>query len=366
MIISLFLIEVFFISLVYSKKLDDVQSKKNINQEIDFNFDETIAGVSTERTRMPVKVQIDPLPELNVTSKVTVKILIMEFFKDTLFQRCDHSCNMEISSFNIHYDQIYQTNEMKKEKVKLVEGELYITPLGIGDYLLRIIVGYHPIYKNHKESFTIGFRLDELGKLIYLGKYHERYQHLPPKELPNHPPLNTETIMLHHPNTCQSFVNSDFDCHLLISPPFSLNKVSTVQVHLTAQASYPDGIEFSISHYPDILMAEVPKTWMGPVATGDKFTTEFTVEPQKTGASTFILSVLAWPTEKEIKSGKRRGKLIFTVYYALDSSGNPYYIGTESIENWYRQYFPKKLARLKLPPRKEYRTKFSIPALKRE
>ena len=121
MIISLFLIEVFFISLVYSQKLDDLQSKKNINQEIDFNYDETIAGISTERTRMPVKVQIDPLPELNVTSKVTVKILIMEFFKDTLFQRCDHSCNMEISSFNIHYDQIYQTNEMKKEKVKLVE-----------------------------------------------------------------------------------------------------------------------------------------------------------------------------------------------------------------------------------------------------
>ncbi|MBN2011273.1 hypothetical protein JW960_18155 [candidate division KSB1 bacterium] len=350
-------------TLTYPQLMNDQQNNNNlISNEIDYYFNEKLAGTPTENQFMPiqtifmpVKFCFDPLPELNIRTKITIKMLISESFDDTISYSFHHTCNLDMSPIIVHYDQVSQTDEMIKQKLKLIEAECYMVPTEIG--------GYYLVLRGHP-GHQIRFRLDEAGKLVYLGKDSPGSFRTP--ELPNHPPLNTETVKLRHPRGCMHGA-VDFDGYMLLSPPFTLNTVSTVEVHLTSRASFPDGVVLKLSNYVDTIISDSLTSWSGPISADDEYVARLKVQSKRPGASYFAISLFEPFTDQESEYDRsQKRKFVFTVYYALDDDGKAYYIGTESLENWYQQYYPEKLESLKLPDHKEFKRTFSKPTLKRQ
>ncbi len=167
-------------------------------------------------------------------------------------------------------------------------------------------------------------------------------------KLPPHPPLNTDKLHLKYSKNYRGKW-SDFITELTISPPLSVNNTSNVDVYIKTKYDYPDSIRFSVLYNPDLIITDMPATWIGPISKGDEYRATFKVKPTKTGGSKFIFFILGYkPSIEERqqyhakrrqnkKAGKilRDGYLGYPVSFAFDESGKLYYLGRTCIDLWY-------------------------------
>ena len=311
------LLIVFILTFLFASCLFSQDSEENeyISYELKYHWDEFI-NESTIPRGLPVRITFDNLPHLNEKFKVKVEILVPENFDNVMHCKVEEQYNMTLSPFIIR-NKPYKTPDLVGRKYggKILMGEFEITPLEIGRYYIYMILNYDPERKRHNHTTrSFGFILDESGNCIYLNNKFNQ----PEIELPNHPPLNADKIVLRYRENY--YDDSDYFCEFTISPPLAINQKSDVEVYIRSNVNIAHNLRFSAHYSTSVKVTKFLNDWEKPILKGDEYRGTFQIMPTEVGGS-YILFYIS--------------NELYRIDFAFDKSGKLFYLGIKSLRNWY-------------------------------
>ncbi len=311
--IPLMLLRIFLISCFW---LLPSTFASQIEKTIDYSFGKKVIHHYGEAS-FTAEITFDPLPELNKTSTVYVKIQAM----------CDLDLDPQYIVFSKHNNLIDFTELIPStwtppiKEGDIFEGRFTITPIEIGQFHFEI-KPRRP-HQMARDCFDFYLVIDESGKLVHLFKEVD----LKHEYMPIHPPIVGDEVELKYP---ESVVN-DFLNIFCISPFPSLNETSTVTFELTSLRECPEGVQYFLDWTRNMEIFDMPNSWLGVVKKGQVYIDSFKIVPTDTGCHWFKLRVRAKALQEQGRSSKARGNYHCTFF--IDETAKLTYIGRGPIHN---------------------------------
>jgi hypothetical protein len=268
-----------------------------------------------------LQITCDSLPELNKTSRISVKI------RSKVRHQNAPRFGITGSEQSVDYTQLEPEWFPPINPEDIYEGSFTITPREIGTFGLYIRAWGKPFRSNSHNTFGLWFTIDETGKTIHFSDIEDYdYRDNGP---PAHPPIVNDLIYI------RSYRWSDFENAFRIVPSLKLNDTSTIHIELKSNHYCPDGVLFFFTLTSNLEMIRLPSSCVGELKEGEVYKDSFQIMPTTTDLAFLSMRVEGNSPSKDVLD-KRRGvaTATFNLHFSFDSSGRLDYVGRE--DKYYR------------------------------
>jgi hypothetical protein len=291
-------------------------TKQEIRQVFDYGWDLPLD--SCRGTAFLCQIRFEPLPQINVPSKVYVTLRACSDCR--MKPESSHALVRKDIIFNVYSgedDMDFTELEPKwfppYKKGDIYEGAITIVPRETGKHRVCIFVeGFG------EPCFNFGF--NEKGELVHLSDTWD----FPPIDLPNLPLITDKEVYVKF--------NGKYITNLFhIYPPLSLKDTSTVDYRVVTKAKYPEGLKLITRDGANISFKMIP----GPINKGDTLEGSFKAVPPRVGWNSIGLGV-----EEPPRQGIKPQNDSFSAQYNLLKDGKLLFIakGQKAYETFFNYF----------------------------